>query len=102
MSRNQCKCSLAPARGPPLDRCAGVITVDVKDIPIEAYGLNDVMPPRYSPLLISAFDVMSQLTSLNPISFLLIVVPGLIREHFDHFQSAKSDGSGTPLSAHIW
>ena len=28
----------------------GVITIDMKDIPIGAYGLDDVMLPRYSPL----------------------------------------------------
>ena len=28
----------------------GVITIDVKDIPVGAHGLDDVMPPRYSPL----------------------------------------------------
>ena len=53
----------------------GVITINVKDIPIGAYGLDDVMPPRYSPLLINTFDAMSRLTSLKSISSLSIVVP---------------------------
>ena len=53
----------------------GVVTIDVKDIPIGAYGLDDVMPPRYSPLLINTFDAVSQLTSLKSIVSLSIIVP---------------------------
>ena len=52
----------------------GVITIAVKDIPIGAYGLDDVMPPRYSALLINTSDSMFQLTSLESISSLSIVV----------------------------
>ena len=66
---------LMPARGPRFDRRGGVITINVKDISIGAYGLDGVVPPRYSPLLINTFDSMSQLTPLNQISFLSIVVP---------------------------
>ena len=53
----------------------GVVTIDVKDIPIGAYGLDGVMPPRYSPLLINTFDAMSRLTSLKSISSVSTVVP---------------------------
>ena len=41
----------------------GVIAIGVEDIPIGEYGLDDVMQPQYSPLLINAFDAMSQLTA---------------------------------------
>ena len=51
-----------------------VVTIDVKDIPIGPYGLDD-MPPRYSPFLINTFGAMSRLTSLKSISSLSIVVP---------------------------
>ena len=64
-----------PARGPRFDRRGGVITINVKDILIGACGLDGVVPPRYSPLLINTFDSMSQPTSLNQIPFLSIVVP---------------------------
>ena len=53
----------------------GVITINVKDIPIGAHGLDDVMPPRYSPLLINTFDAMSRLASLKSASSLSIVIP---------------------------
>ena len=57
------------------NRHGGVVTVYVKDISIGAYGLDDAMPPRYSPLLINTFHAMSRLTSLKSISSLSIVVP---------------------------
>jgi len=53
----------------------GVITIDVKDIPAGAHGLDDVMPPRYSPLLINAFDAMSHLDALKTVSSLSIIIP---------------------------
>jgi len=53
----------------------GVITIDVKDIPAGAHGLDDVMPPRYSPLLINAFDAMSRLPALNSVRSLSIIIP---------------------------
>ena len=35
----------------------GVITIDVKDIPMGSYGLDDVMPPRYFPqVVLLSFD----------------------------------------------
>ena len=52
----------------------GVITIDAKNIPLGVYGLDDVMPPRYSPLLINTFDAIPQLTSLKSISSLSIVI----------------------------
>ena len=33
----------------------GVISIEVKDIPVGVYGLDDVMPPRYSPLLFNQY-----------------------------------------------
>ena len=53
----------------------GVITIDVKDIPGGAHGLDDVMPPRYSPLLINTFDTMSRLAVLKSTSSLSIIIP---------------------------
>ena len=53
----------------------GVSTVDVKDNPHRAHGLDDVMPPRYSPLLINTFDTMPRLASLKLASSLSIVIP---------------------------
>ena len=53
----------------------GVITIGVKDIPVGAHGLDDVMPPRYSPLLINAFDAMSRLAALKSVSSLSIIIP---------------------------
>ena len=53
----------------------GVITVDVKDIPVGAHGLDDVMPPRYSPLLINAFDATSRLTAIKSVQSLSIIIP---------------------------
>lgn len=50
----------------------GVITIDVKDVP---GGLEDVIPPRYSPLLIDTFDAMSRLAALRSTSSLSIIVP---------------------------
>ena len=50
----------------------GAITFDVKDIP---GGLDDVIPPRYSPLLIDTFDAMSRLAALKSTSSLSIIVP---------------------------
>ena len=66
------------------DLRGGVITVDVKDIPMGAYELGGVIPPRYSTLLINPFDVMSQFTPLNPIFFLSIVVPEEARRIIPH------------------
>ena len=57
------------------NRYGGVITIDVKDIPVGAHGLDDVMPPRYSPLLINVFDAMSRLATLRSVSSLLIIIP---------------------------
>ena len=53
----------------------GVITIDVKDVPVWAHGLDDVMPPRYSPLLINTFDAMSRLTALKSATSLSIIIP---------------------------
>ena len=53
----------------------GAITVDVKDIPVGAHGLDDVMPPRYSPLLINTFDAMANLAALKSTSSLSIIIP---------------------------
>ena len=53
----------------------GVITIDVKDIPVGAHGLDDVMPPRYSPLLINAFDAMSRLALVKSVPSLSIIIP---------------------------
>ena len=47
----------------------------MKDIPIEAHGLDGIMPPRYSPLLINTFDAVSQLNSLKLVSSPSIVIP---------------------------
>ena len=49
----------------------GVIAIDVKGVPIGAYGLDDVVPPRYSPLLINTFNAISQLASLMQVAILL-------------------------------
>ena len=53
----------------------GVITVDVKDIPVGVHGLDDVMPPRYSPLLINTFGAMSRLAALKSVSSFSIIIP---------------------------
>lgn len=53
----------------------GVITIDVEDIPISAHGLNYVMPPPYSPLLINTFDAVSRLAILKSTSSLSIIIP---------------------------
>lgn len=53
----------------------GVVTIDVKDIPVGAHGLDDVMPPRYSPLLINTFDAMSHLAALKSASSLSVIIP---------------------------
>ena len=52
----------------------GVATIDVRDIPIGAYVLGGVVPPRYSSLSINTFDAISQLISLKSISSLSIVL----------------------------
>ncbi|KAF9647724.1 hypothetical protein BDM02DRAFT_3129556 [Thelephora ganbajun] len=57
------------------NRHGGVITIDVKDIPVGAHGLDDVMPPRYSPLLINTFGAMSCLATRKSISSLSIIIP---------------------------
>ena len=58
-----------------MKNCHGVVvTINVKDIPIGAYGLDDMLP-QYSPLLINTFGAMSRLTSLKSISSLSIVIP---------------------------
>jgi hypothetical protein len=53
----------------------GVITVDVKDIPGSAHGLDDVGPPPYALLLINAFDSISRLATLKSTSSLSIIIP---------------------------
>ena len=53
----------------------GVITIDVKDIPVGVHGLDDVMPPRYSPLLINTFGAMSCLAALKSVTSLSITIP---------------------------
>ena len=53
----------------------GAITIDVKDIPVGAHGLDDVMPPRYSPLLITTFYAISSLAALGSASSLSIIIP---------------------------
>ena len=53
----------------------GVITIDVKDVPVGAHGLDDVIPPRYSPLLINTFDAMSCLAALKSATSLSIIIP---------------------------
>lgn len=53
----------------------GVITIDVKDIPVGVHGLDDVMPPRYSPLLTNTFDAISCLTALKSVSSFSIIIP---------------------------
>lgn len=53
----------------------GVITIDVKDIPKGAHGLDDVMPPPYYPLLINTFDAISRLASLKSTSSLAVIIP---------------------------
>ena len=51
--------------------CGGVIAIDVKDIP---GGLDDVIPPRYSPLLINTFDAVSSFAALKSASSLSIII----------------------------
>ena len=53
----------------------GVITVDVKDIPVSQHGLEGDIPQRYSPLLINAFDTISRFTALKSTSSLSIIIP---------------------------
>jgi len=50
----------------------GVVTIDVKDIPVGAHGLDE---PRYSPLLANTFDAMSCLAALKSVSSLSIIIP---------------------------
>jgi len=51
----------------------GVITIDVEGM--GAHGLDEVMPPPYSSLLIDAFDAMSCLAALKSASSLSVVIP---------------------------
>lgn len=53
----------------------GVVTIDAKDIPTGAHGLDGVMPPPYSSLLTNAFDAMSRLAALKSASSLSVVIP---------------------------
>ena len=53
----------------------GVITIDIKDVPVGTPWLDDVIPPPYSPLLINAFDAMSRFTSLKSTSSLSVIIP---------------------------
>jgi hypothetical protein len=53
----------------------GVITIDVEDIPVGVHGLDDVMPPRYSPLLINTFGAISCLAALKSASSLSVIIP---------------------------
>ena len=54
----------------------GVITIDVEDITAGAHGPDDIMPPRYSPLLINTFGAMSDyLAALKSVSSLSIIIP---------------------------
>ena len=53
----------------------GTITIDVKDIPMGAHGLDDVIPQRYSPLLINTFNAMPYLATLKSVTSLSIIIP---------------------------
>ena len=51
----------------------GVITIDVEGM--GAHGLDEVMPPPYSSLLIDAFDAISRLPALKSASSLSVIIP---------------------------
>ena len=53
----------------------GIIIIDIIDIPVNAHGLGDVIPPPYYPLLTNAFDAMSRLAALKSTSSLSIIIP---------------------------
>lgn len=72
----------------------GVIAIDVTDIPVGIHGLDEVMPPPYSPLLINTFDAMSRLATLKSASSLSVIVPedarnGLLYTAVEGFTSPK-------------
>ena len=62
---------------------SGVITIEVKDMPMGEYGLDDVMPPRYSSL-INVFDAMSHLIAFESASSISTVVPEEARNTLVH------------------